>query len=236
MQDRARYPGPHGRRPYVGAERTLSGAPGGGLVTTMEINTNALRWALTATLKAASKDATGRPAICGIRIERPTADEAAPIAIRAGMLRLVGTDGHRLHVADIAATGDLALPPEGVTLDRAGSERLLKALPKGTKKQDPPPAEIVLAGREMTAKVDGSVLPLPLLTERYPDWRQVIPKAAEKIAARVGFNPQYLADACAVAPSDCVTLHMPEDLAPMMVTSTSPDVGAFAAIVMPMRI
>lgn len=200
----------------------------------MEVNADALRWALTATLKAASPM---RSALCGVCFERPEADEDAPIPIRAGMLRLVATDGHRLHVADIAALGDLALPARGVTLDRAACERLLKALPKTGKKGPAPSVDLAFRDDAAHARIGADTLLIPVLAERFPDWRQVVPKTPAKAPAeRMGFDPDYLAAACAVAPGGCLQIHTPEDLSPMLLTSQNPDLGMFTAVVMPMRI
>lgn len=202
----------------------------------MEITVDALRWALTATLKAASKDPV-RHALCGVCFERPEADEDAPIPIRAGMLRLIGTDGHRLHVADIAALGDLALPARGVTLDRAACERLLKALPKTGKKGPAPSVDLAFRDDAAHARIGADTLLIPVLAERFPDWRQVVPTIPAKAPAeRMGFDPDYLAAACAVAPGGCLQIHTPEDLSPMLLTSQNPDLGMFTAVVMPMRI
>jgi hypothetical protein len=79
---------------------------------------------------------SNRPAICGLCIN-----------VGADGTRLVGTDGQRLHVAEVDAADAQELPP-------AGAYRVLRLDPKA----------------------HGDCVALVRLDVTYPDWRAVIPK------------------------------------------------------------
>lgn len=212
-----------------------------------------LRWALRATLKAASADET-RYVLCGVHVEYHATEQVGAVPCPAGTLRLLSTDGHRLHIADVYAPRDVAAPLGfGVTLERAQLEALAKALPKASKRGPEHPPVVITRVSALMYRVQvgyGTTLDLPVIDGRFPDWRQVVPPPCELTdpirhgarhattarAGRVSVNPDYLADACASAPGKSITLHTAEDdLSPMRLESSDPDVGTLTAVIMPMR-
>lgn len=214
-----------------------------------------LRWALRATLRAASPDET-RYVLCGVHVEYHATEQGGAVPCPAGTLRFISTDGHRLHIADVyAPRNDVVAPLAfGVTLELAQLEALAKALPRPAKR-GPPLAPVVitrLSALMYRAQIGyGATIDLPVIDGRFPDWRQVVPPpcdltdpighvggrhATTARAGRWSVNPDYLADACACAPSKGLTLHTPEDdLSPMRLESSDPDVGTLTAVIMPMR-
>jgi DNA polymerase-3 subunit beta len=99
----------------------------------------------------------------------------------AGAVRMVATDGHRLSLAEAKVEGDFKLK-KGVILPKKGLYELKKLLseavegPEGSSKGD-------LGFVESSAifRRPGVVLAMRLIEGMFPDYRQVIPKAGEKV-------------------------------------------------------
>ena len=103
----------------------------------------------------------------------------------AEALRLVATDGHRLSLAERPTSGTFGLK-RGVILPKKGLQELRKLL-----------AEVAEAGEEKIEtklgfvensaifRRPGVILSMRLIEGLFPDYRQVIPKAGEKVV-RVG--------------------------------------------------
>jgi DNA polymerase-3 subunit beta len=101
----------------------------------------------------------------------------------AEALRLVATDGHRLSLVEkkVAATYGLK---RGVILPKKGLQELRKLLAEAAEAgEDKAKAETKLGFVENSAVVrrPGVVLSMRLIEGLFPDYRQVIPKAGEKV-------------------------------------------------------
>ena len=100
----------------------------------------------------------------------------------AGAMRLVATDGHRLSMADAAVEGDFKLK-KGVILPRKGIAELRKLLGEALEGADEKPkGELGFADNSAVFRRPGVVLVMRLIEGSFPDYRQVIPKAGEKVA------------------------------------------------------
>lgn len=113
------------------------------------------------------------------------------------LLSVVGTDGHRMAVAQLNYGEKLLEKPVCVIVPTVQVKLLLSA-PKtvgdvGLAFTDQHKAEITMAGQVFTINgVEG----------RYPDWRRVGPESAQTSIAdspvtAIGFNAVYAAEACA---------------------------------------
>ena len=201
-----------------------------------DIPTASLRWALSAVLPAVGTDPM-RPNLCTVRVE--CAPPEAP-----GALWLITTDGHRLHRAEIHASGLAAGGAWSAQWDAAACAAVLRALPRG--KRAPPMTQV--ARREdggIRVQAGASWLEIPAADcPRYPDWRQVVAPPVPPHDAPptpwggvAGVDPTYVAAACAACPGESCKIHLAADpLHPIHVTSTAPGVGVFFALVMPMRV
>lgn len=97
------------------------------------------------------------------------------------VLRMVATDGHRLSLSEKPLAGDYALK-KGVILPRKGLHELRKLLGESA---DPgaekPEARLGFAENSAIYRRPGVVLAMRLIEGMFPDYKQVIPKQAEKI-------------------------------------------------------
>jgi DNA polymerase-3 subunit beta len=99
----------------------------------------------------------------------------------AGVIRLVATDGHRLSMAEAAVDGDFKLK-KGVILPKKGIYELRKLLGEAVEGgEDAPRGELGFAENSAIFRRPGVVLVMRLIEGTFPDYRQVIPKAGEKI-------------------------------------------------------
>lgn len=113
------------------------------------------------------------------------------------LLSVVGSDGHRMAVAQLQYGEKLLDKPVCVIIPTAQVKLLLSA-PKTVGDvelafPDQHKADITLAGQVFTINgIDG----------RFPDWRRVWPEYAQSYsgdtqASSIGFNAVYVAEACA---------------------------------------
>ena len=101
----------------------------------------------------------------------------------AGAMRFVATDGHRLSMADAAIEGDFKLK-KGVILPRKGIAELRKLLSEAMEgSEEKPKGELGFADNSAVFRRPGVVLVMRLIEGSFPDYRQVIPKAGEKVAS-----------------------------------------------------
>ena len=101
----------------------------------------------------------------------------------AGAMRLVATDGHRLSMADAAIEGDFKLK-KGVILPRKGISELRKLLSEAVEgAEEKPRGELGFVDNSAVFRRTGVVLVMRLIEGSFPDYRQVIPKAGEKVAS-----------------------------------------------------
>jgi DNA polymerase-3 subunit beta len=101
----------------------------------------------------------------------------------AGSMRLVATDGHRLAMADAAIEGDFKLK-KGVILPRKGINELRKLLSEALEgAEEKPKGELGFADNSAVFRRKGVLLVMRLIEGSFPDYRQVIPKAGEKVAS-----------------------------------------------------
>jgi hypothetical protein len=100
---------------------------------------------------------------------------------------------------------------------------------------------------ELTCRGVRVVIPTMSPDARYPDWRRILPawegEDVGSVAGRTRVTPSHLAEACewmpgmhtkALLPS--VRWRMPaDDLSPIRLDGTDPDLGSLAAVIMPVR-
>jgi DNA polymerase-3 subunit beta len=100
----------------------------------------------------------------------------------SGAMRLVATDGHRLSLADAPVDGDFKLK-KGVILPRKGIAELRKLLSEALEgSEEKPKGELGFVDSSAVFRRPGVVLVMRLIEGSFPDYRQVIPKAGEKVA------------------------------------------------------
>jgi DNA polymerase III subunit beta len=127
------------------------------------VDATALRDLIEKTAFAASDD-PGRPHLCGCLFEA-----------RAGVARMVATDGHRLAKAERPWNGPTVDP--GVIIPRKGLievERLLRG--------EPEKCELGLAKGHLFVRAEGATLAAKLADATFPPWDQVVPKENGKHA------------------------------------------------------
>ncbi len=97
------------------------------------------------------------------------------------LLRLVATDGHRLSLVERKTTSTFGLK-KGVILPKKGLQELRKLLSEAAESGEAKP-ETKLGFVENSAIVHqkGVILSMRLIEGLFPDYRQVIPKAGEKV-------------------------------------------------------
>jgi DNA polymerase-3 subunit beta len=98
-----------------------------------------------------------------------------------GALRLVATDGHRLSLADKPFPASFGLK-RGVILPKKGLSELKKLLAEATEGgEEKPEAKLGFLENSAIFRRPGVVLVMRLIEGLFPDYKQVIPKAGEKI-------------------------------------------------------
>ena len=99
----------------------------------------------------------------------------------AGNLRLVATDGHRLSLSERPITGTFGLK-RGVILPKKGLQELKKLLSEATESgEEKPEAKLGFLDNSAIFRRPGVVLVMRLIEGLFPDYKQVIPKAGEKV-------------------------------------------------------
>jgi DNA polymerase-3 subunit beta len=165
----------------------------------------ALAGLLSATVKATSNDDT-RHHIHGLYLEA-----------RAGTLRAVATDGHRLHVATAPAEAEFP----GVILPK-------QVLPLLARDLEAAKGDVSLSlGRELEAEIAGVRYSVRLVDAQFPDYEQVIPKKETSYAE---ISREALASAarrvrlCATTKSHGIKAAF-EPEGRVVLTSDDPDLG-----------
>lgn len=200
-------------------------------IPSFNIEARELAKAVGAVYRAASDDAT-RPSIQGILIEREGA-----------ALRFVATNGHWMAVYTVLP-GVVECPSGewSAIVDRENAVAIMRRAGKSLNG-----ATIDLEAKRVTF-ADGAVLPLATIDARFPAWRQVYPKEANKSTPEfVGVNFRYLAAiyesfaACIGKPRKGTTdnvmwqgalcIEPSKDCGPMRVTCDG--FGALEVIIMP---
>ncbi|WP_242392652.1 DNA polymerase III subunit beta [Anaeromyxobacter oryzisoli] len=99
----------------------------------------------------------------------------------AGSLRLVATDGHRLSLAEKALDATFGLK-RGVILPKKGLQELRKLLSEAVESgEEKPEAKLGFVENSAIFRRPGVVLVMRLIEGLFPDYKQVIPKAGEKV-------------------------------------------------------
>jgi DNA polymerase-3 subunit beta len=102
-------------------------------------------------------------------------------------LRLVATDGHRLSLAERPMGGTFGLK-RGVILPKKGLQELRKLLGEAAESgTETPETKLGFVENSAIFRQPGVILSMRLIEGLFPDYRQVIPKAGEKVV-RVGRN------------------------------------------------
>lgn len=99
----------------------------------------------------------------------------------AEALRLVATDGHRLSLAEKALDATFGLK-RGVILPKKGLQELKKLLSEAAESgEEKPEAKLGFVENSAIFRRPGVVLVMRLIEGLFPDYKQVIPKAGEKV-------------------------------------------------------
>jgi len=99
----------------------------------------------------------------------------------AGSLRLVATDGHRLSLAERALEASFGLK-RGVILPKKGLAELKKLLSEAAEAgEEKPESKLGFLENNAIFRRPGVVLSMRLIEGLFPDYKQVIPKAGEKV-------------------------------------------------------
>lgn len=99
----------------------------------------------------------------------------------ADVVRMVATDGHRLSLCERAIAGDFGLK-RGVILPKKGLIELRKLLSEATESgEEKPEAKLGFVENSAIFRRPNVVLVMRLIEGMFPDYRQVIPKAGEKV-------------------------------------------------------
>ena len=100
---------------------------------------------------------------------------------QGGKVRLVATDGHRLSLAEADSPGDFKLK-KGVILPKKGLFELKKLLAEAVEGgQEKPSADLGFVESAAVVRRSGVTLVMRLIEGTFPDYKQVIPKAGEKV-------------------------------------------------------
>jgi len=146
-------------------------------------------------------------------------------------VRLVATDGHRLHMMDIPQ--DIPCPPlvEGVIVPRAMIEWALKNSKPGMSVQ------VTIDGGMVKIAASGAIMSGAAIDERFPDYSRILPREAPSgIVAQ--FNPRHVSDAYTAA-MELIPKY--EELIPLL-RHNGPHAAAtvsyerFLAVIMPLRV
>ena len=98
-------------------------------------------------------------------------------------IRLVATDGHRLSMADSKLDGDFKLK-KGVILPKKGLYELRKLVAEASDAaEEAPQGDLGFVESSAIFRRPGVVLVMRLIEGTFPDYRQVIPKAGEKVVS-----------------------------------------------------
>lgn len=106
--------------------------------------------------------------------------------LQPGLLRAVGTDGHRLSMAEVKIE-ETAIEARQIILPRKGILELQKLLDKG-------PVTIQVSMNQATILLDGVRFTSKLVDGRFPDYEKVVPKhlprslVVDRQALRVGLS------------------------------------------------
>jgi DNA polymerase-3 subunit beta len=99
-----------------------------------------------------------------------------------GVLRLVATDGHRLSLAEKPFAEAFGLKGKGVILPKKGLTELKKLLSEAAESgEEKPEAKLGFLENSAIFRRPGVVLVMRLIEGLFPDYKQVIPKAGEKV-------------------------------------------------------
>jgi DNA polymerase III subunit beta len=99
----------------------------------------------------------------------------------AEALRLVATDGHRLSLVE-RATGSTYGLKKGVILPKKGLQELRKLLSEAAESgEEKPETKLGFVENSAIVRRPGVILSMRLIEGLFPDYRQVIPKAGEKV-------------------------------------------------------
>lgn len=113
------------------------------------------------------------------------------------LLSVVGTDGHRMAVAQLNYGEELLSGPVCVIIP-AEQVKLMMAAPKGSGL-----AEIAFPDRyKASICLSGQVFAINGIEAKYPEWRRVGPESSQAAAgdsavSAIGFNANYVSQACA---------------------------------------
>jgi DNA polymerase-3 subunit beta len=100
---------------------------------------------------------------------------------QADLLRMVATDGHRLAMAEKPIGGDFQLK-KGIILPKKGLFELRKILSElAGSGEEKPAGDLGFAENSAIFRRPDVVLVMRLIEGLFPDYRQVIPKAGEKV-------------------------------------------------------
>lgn len=187
---------------------------------------------------AMSKDAT-RPHLTGMLLES-----------LEGRLRMVCTDGHRLHRLDVPCSNNvpgLHVGASGILIPAAAVKALIKALKAAPKAN--PGVELRVVGNALHVTLTDSTSTYQLDAEsRFPPYDRVIPGYADtpplESRSRIGMNCQYVAEAAKA----CGVVHKLDgsqanmamtsagELDPLVFRADCPSIADLTCIVMPARI
>ncbi len=99
----------------------------------------------------------------------------------SGVIRMVATDGHRLSLAEEKLEGDFKLK-KGVILPKKGLYELRKLLSEVSDSgEEKPCGDLGFVESSAIFRRPGVILVMRLIEGVFPDYRQVIPKAGEKV-------------------------------------------------------
>lgn len=149
---------------------------------------------------------------------------------------IASTERGREAIAEAYLTGDKLVATNGLAIvvlpverDPQDSDGWIshKALAGARKQAKRNKAEVIANGCLKLA--DGTQLPRPDMQDmKFPNWEQVIPKnTAETHKTVIRINAAILADMAAAMGTDCVTLHIKDELSPLMVYPATPAPGNF---------
>jgi DNA polymerase-3 subunit beta len=99
----------------------------------------------------------------------------------ADTLRLVATDGHRLSLVERKTSATFGLK-KGVILPKKGLQELRKLLSEAAESgEEKPVTKLGFVENSAIVHQKGVILSMRLIEGLFPDYRQVIPKAGEKV-------------------------------------------------------
>lgn len=144
-------------------------------------------------------------------------------------VRLVATNGHRLHMIDLPQ--DVLCPPlvEGVIIPRFLIEWALKSSKPGQSVQ------ITTDGAAVTIAAGGASMSGAAIDKKYPGYDRILPRGVPS-GETAQFNPQYVSDAYAAVGE---LAGKDEKLSPTLrhngLGGATVAYGRFMAVIMPLR-